>query len=456
MVTSSIVSVACLENSLDCSPDYYRPENLKRSNLLRKQLCSKLRSVSYVTDGEHGSPDWDVHSGIRYIAAEHILANTISDAPMRTISVAQDTRNARCRIQKNDVLVYSVGAYAGLAARAEPHFFPASIPRSVAIIRLNADAPFRPGFVAVFLNSEFGQFQTRRLRAGNSQPVLALEKIKQIELPHIPIGLQDEIDVLYEQAYQSRLSGQHSYVCAKKILESELGLDKLTFQKPIGYIANFSEALTSRRIDADYFQPQYAKVRSLLTAYSGGYEPLLACCEAIRPNMDASKIPTQTFDYIELSNINASIGIVDGALTCQGSELPSRARRQVRTGDIIASAVVGSINKAAIIADQQNGFLASTGFFHLRSRTVLPEYLLMLVRSQCVRMQFHQQATGGILSAVPDNRLRHVIIPKLPEAIQQKITALVIGAHTAKRESERLLEQAKNRVEQLIESAIQS
>ncbi|WP_295457723.1 hypothetical protein [uncultured Thiodictyon sp.] len=120
---------------------------------------------------------------------------------------------------------------------------------------------------------------------------------------------------------------------------------------------------------------------------------------------------------------------------------------------MIASAVVGSIDKAATIAYEQAGLIASTGFFQLRPRIMSTEYLLVLVRSRCVQMQFQHQTTGGILSAVPDSRLKHVQVPNLPEAIREKISEFVIHSHDAERESVRLVEQAKTRVEQLIEEA---
>jgi len=70
-------------------------------------------------------------------------------------------------------------------------------------------------------------------------------------------------------------------------------------------------------------------------------------------------------------------------------------------------------------------------------------------------MQFQQQATGGILSAVPDGRLKYVIVPRFPQKLQDKVTDLVAQAHKSKRESDALLEQAKARVEELIEEAIE-
>lgn len=325
------------------------------------------------------------------------------------------------------------------------------------LIRLVPDTGrLLPEFLTIYLNTRFGigQIKRRAMRSINQANVSGSE-VRRILIPLPEQQVQQEIANLVNTAFSKQRESLAKYNEAQQLLESELGLNKLTFQKPVGYIARLSEATASGRIDADHFQPQYATVRSLVKSYSRGYEPLLACCDSQKPNIDPSKTPKQVFSYIELSNIDSSIGAVEGAVTGCGNELPSRAKRQVKTGDVIASAVVGSIDKVAIITNVQDGFIASSGFFHLRPRTVSAEYLLMLVRSKCVQMQFQQQATGGILSAVPDSRLKHVLVPKLADAVKEQITELVMQSHEAKRQSGNLLEQAKTRVEQLIEEAVQ-
>jgi type I restriction enzyme, S subunit len=264
MAFSSIVFQSGLENFLDWSPEYYRPNFLTLSQTVRKWPIKKIRTVAYVTDGEHGSPDWDEFSGIRYVAAEHIKPNEIAASPMRTISIHQDERNSRCRLQEGDVLVYSVGAYAGFAACAEPHLFPASIPRSVAIIRIRDKASLKPGFLSVFLNSKFGLFQSYRFRAGNSQPVLALEKIKQYEIPLLSESFQCEIHSIYEDAYKRRYLANHLYKQAQRILEVALGLDSLCFDKPVGYTAQFSELERSRRFDSEHYYPAFDNLKDKL------------------------------------------------------------------------------------------------------------------------------------------------------------------------------------------------
>ena len=185
-----------------------------------------------------------------------------------------------------------------------------------------------------------------------------------------------------------------------------------------------------------------------------GYQSLLQVVEALSPNINPHKSPTTIFNYVELSNINPSLGMIEGHKPVRGVSAPSRAKRQVLKGDIIASAVVGSVDKAGIVDESMEGALASTGFFHFRTKGSSPYYLLLLLRSNIIRMQLLQEATGGILSAVPDQKLRNIIVPKIPSTIQDELHSLVHDSHQAKRESETLLVKAKKRIEDLIEGVI--
>ncbi len=447
MVASSIVSVANLENSLDFSPEYYRPEWLRLSKRLHEHPFSKMGSFANITDGEHGSPDWDINSGIRYIAAEHILANALSNAPMRTISAAQDVRNARSRVQKNDILVYSVGAYAGLAARAEPHLFPANIPRSVAIIRLKPGAPFRAGFVTVFLNTEYGQFQTRRLRAGNSQPVLALEKIRQIELPQIPIDLQDKVDQLYESAYQARLSAQRSYLRAKELLETELGLNKLTFQKMVGYTASFNELQMSRRFDPEHYSPLFRAFKDALPVgitLSPLSNYLYFCNRGKQPIYSNAGIPVINSKHVQENRI-----IFEGNRVALHN---SETDLQIRYGDTLLNGTGrGTIGRSAPYLIDEPA-IPDNHVTILRSDNLDPVFLSLYLNSAAGQMQveMHQRGTSGQLELYPHD-IRKFLIWPAPETFQKTLRKIHETAYAAELESKKYLEQAKTHVEQLIE-----
>jgi len=311
-----------------------------------------------------------------------------------------------------------------------------------------------PEFLTIYLNSKFGRKQIVRRAMFSNQVNVSAAELKKIPIPLIDIQVQQCIADMVNQSFELKSKGNNLYARAEQLLEQELGLDKIKFKNPISHEATFSEVTDFFRIDGEFFRPRYKQLRKAIKNYKGGWEPLKLNIQNLSPNFSPSKTPNQAFQYIELANINPQIGIANGYKAVLGKEAPSRAKRQVSTGDVIASAVVGSVDKAALISETENGSLASTGFFHFRSSTYSPEYLLILLRSPVVTDQLKQQATGGILSAVPDGNLRHMVIPVLPVSLQQQITDLVQESHSSFRESQSLLEQAKKRVEELIEQGV--
>jgi type I restriction enzyme S subunit len=95
---------------------------------------------------------------------------------------------------------------------------------------------------------------------------------------------------------------RQKYEAAQQMLESELGLDKLIFQKPVGFIAQFSEALNSKRIDADYFQTPFRQIDDHLDKYSTAkLHTLVDIVKGIEVGSSAYK--TEGHPFLRVSNI---------------------------------------------------------------------------------------------------------------------------------------------------------
>ena len=313
-----------------------------------------------------------------------------------------------------------------------------------------------PEYLTIYLNTTFGigQIKRRAMPSINQANVSAAE-MKHILVPILPFNEQEQISNLVNEAHRKKQLSQSLYTRAQELLERELGLDKLVFEKPLSYEARLSEVVGNNRADAEFYQPMYLKLRTLVRNYKHGFSKLTDIAFSLPPNVDPGKFANTEFEYVELSSINPTLGIIGKGTKLLGKEAPSRARRKLETGDILASAVVGSVDKAAIVDSSSNDKLASTGFFQFRPKQIKSEYLLILVRSKLITMQLQQEATGGILSAVPDNRLHNVIIPTLPDDLQCEISDLVYKSHKLFHKSQQLLEQAKRRVEELIEQGVQ-
>jgi len=448
----SEINISNLENFKDFSADYYKKDNLLLSSILRKHKTVFLKKQSFITDGEHGSPEWDSKSNIRYITAEFIGPNYIRSGEMKTITKKQDDRNARARVQKSDVLIYSVGAYAGLTAKAEPHLFPANIPRSVAIVRLNQGSDLNPGYLSVFLNSKYGTFQSFRLRAGNSQPVLALEKIKQFEIPLIDSSYQIEIDNLYERSYQARVRSQSLYSQAQEILKRELGLDKLVFDKPLSYEAKLSEVVSNNRADAEFYHIKYKPLLNLIENYNNGHLPLYKLSTEIVPNIDLRK-ESGFFDYIEIGDINTS----DGSYTqrrLKVNDLPANAKIKLSGGELIISQVRPTRGAISIITDElTHPTICSGAFYTCRiNESTNREVIWLYIR--IIKNVFEKYCGGTSYPTIDSYYLRKFPVPIFDKELAERVKTLIASSKEARDESRLLLEQAKHRVEELIEQAV--
>lgn len=307
-----------------------------------------------------------------------------------------------------------------------------------------------PDYLNIFLNSSFGIRQIRKFarRAVNQANVNA-EELKEIRILIAPKSFQNEISILSDDAWASFEESKRLYAQAEDLLLEELGLKDVKFGEDLAYLVKFSDIKTAGRMDADYFQPKYEKLLEFLKKY--GAKELSETVENVSAKFDSAKKPQDIFKYVELSNINASLGIIDGYSEVSGKEAPSRAKRVLKAGDVIVSSIEGSLEKSALVDREREGFLASTGFFQFRSKEILSEVLLVMAKSIVFQWQLRQKTAGTILTAVPKESINGVLIPTIPKLIQQKIADLVRQSHEARKKSKELLESAKRKVEELIE-----
>lgn len=436
--------------------DYFLLKYVANESKLDEIETKKLTEVFSVSDGNHLEVSRhfsDDNEMIPYYRGKDINDFFIENAnPIRIPSHIYNMGiMKRSHFKAGDVLLSIVGTIGSLSVVPDTL---GDSTGSCKIAILRKKGAYSPFLLAAFLLSKYGQSQIKRNTRGAVQMGLILKDFVNIRVPLFNDDIITEIESIVMKAIEKNSLSKSFYSQAQNILEKELGLGELVLEKPKSYETNFSEIVSSGRTDADHYQVQYKQTKDLIKNYRNGHQPLLQIVDALSPNYNPHKSPTVSFRYVELSNINPSLGMIEGCKIVDGMSAPSRAKRKVLTGDIIASTVVGSIDKAGIVDQTMEGALASTGFFHFRTKGASPYYLLLLVRSKIIKMQLLQEATGGILSAVPDQKLKNVIVPTVPASLQIHLHSLVYDSHQAKKESEILLEKAKKRIEDLIEGGI--
>lgn len=358
-------------------------------------------------------------------------------------------------LRHQEVIVTIIGAHYDIVGRAAvylEHYPKCVVNQNIAIIRADV-RQLNPFYLEVFLNCRYGRQYLWMLSRQTEQVNLNCREVEELLVPLFDSTLQDQTASLAKRSIQFMETSKALYSKAENLLLEELGLKDFKPKYELSYTASLSKAFGVYRVDAEYFQPAFDQVTEKIVSYKNGYARLLNYTELVRPDCDPGRYPDTSFKYVELADIDASIGIIKSASEIKGEEAPSRARRILKKGDVIVSSVEGSLEKVALVDEEYEGSLASTGFFQFRGRGLQPEVLLVLSRSIVLQTQFKRECAGTILTAVPNQSLKRIIVTILRPGVQQGIAELVRQSHEARRKAKQLLEEAKEKVEEAIDEA---
>src|SRR3989344_1471691 len=451
MITYSIIKKSELEGSLRLDAEYYQPEYLS----IRNKLFSSptLGDISKkITDfGAYSQMNFVEYTetGVRFLRNQDIGDSFIEDSEPIYIS-GETYKKLSLKLEEYDILTPRVGTI-GAAAVVFRDSLPASANQNLAQVKPDINK-IDPVYLAVFLNSKFGHSQFDQFATGNVQPWLNLYQIKSIKIFVPPKNIQESVKSLALKVLEEKNKSKSFYSQAENLLLEEIGVKKDISSYPIYNVVNFSEIKKVNRMDAEYFQLGPFRFGELTSITDYKVKPLAEVIKYVPAKFDPAKEPNKSFKYVELSNINSSIGVIDGFSEVLGKYVPSRAKRVLKTGDVLVSSVQGSLGKVALVEKDQQGHLASTGFFQFRSKEILPEALLVLTKSTFFQSQLERRCAGTILTAVPKESIKDIFIPVISKPTQQKIAELVKKSHESCKKAKALLEEAKHKVEQLIEN----
>ncbi|EAH5499082.1 restriction endonuclease subunit S [Campylobacter coli] len=323
-----------------------------------------------------------------------------------------------------------------------------------------------PEYLTVFLNTHIGKKEIRRrARPSINQANVNPEELKEIKIPIFPMEFQLEIQNLVKDSHKALEESKELYKKAEETLYLELGLDpKNPLQSlldsktnnptnsPNISIHTLKESfLKTGRLDSEYYQSKYEDIEKFIKSYPNGYDSF----SNIINNKDTNFTPknNENYSYIELANIGNN-GNISEPISDLGKNLPTRARRIVSKGDVIISSIEGSLSSCALITQEFDKHLVSTGFFVLNSKLLNGETLLVMFKSQIFQEYLKKFPSGTILCAINKEELSKILIPKIDPTTQEKIAKYIQESFNLRKKSKQLLDNAKNKVEEQIQGKI--
>jgi hypothetical protein len=323
--------------------------------------------------------------------------------------------------------------------------------QDVAVLRLKKD--WNPGYVAAYLISSFGQQLADREKTEQMNPYLPVGKLGNLLIPRIGTDIQDAVDLLVKQRFASLAASEKAYSDAEQLLELELGLDRVTFQKPVGYTARFSDLETSHRSDAQYYQTRFsqlidhistfplARVRNIRISNRRGLQPVY--------------VESGPVDVINSQHLGPRHIDYEGLEKTSATAFASAPEAHIQRDDLLIYTTGAYIGRTNVYLSDAPA-MASNHVNLLRLKPGIDAaYLALVFQSVVGQFQTLKHARGSAQAELYPIDIDRFVVPLLDAHKQERIGSLIRESLAMRRESRKLLEQAKTRVEQLIKEALQ-
>ena len=384
--------------------------------------------------------------GIPFLMTQNVRHNYIDWNIEKFVNKESHIMLSKSHCRKGQVLVTMAGEYLGRVAVYDRDEICSS---NQAIAKVTLKNKENPYIISTFLNSKHGQNQINRFKTITGQPNINMSLIKSLKIPEFSTSFQMQIEALILASERKRNFTINIYQESETLLLETLGLNKFEPTAEAVNVKSFKESfLSSGRLDAEYYQNKYDDYIDLICRYPNGYELIEVVCK--QKDINYTPKDNVEYKYIELANIGKT-GDIKGCTIAFGSELPTRARRKVNTNDVIISSIEGSLDSCAIVTEEYDNALCSTGFYIISSNKINSETLLVLFKSEPIQNILKKGCSGTILTAINKIEFQNIPVPIIDKQIQQQIASLVSESFTLKKQSEQLLETAKRAVEIAIE-----
>ena len=433
--------------------EYFKLEYLSKLRHIKELTYRKIEEFAYVTDGIHESIQFDENSSINLISAKSPKDNIFDLSGNEYISQTQHIKNPRTALQKDDVIISTVGTI-GNCAVVDETILPANSDRHVGIVRIEKD--FKPYFLSTFILSKYGRFQTLRESTGNVQLNLFIYKIKTLKIPFLSNYFQLIIQNIVKFAHELLIESQAIYQQAEDLLLKELGLKDWNPTEESIAVKSFSESfLSSGRLDAEYYQPKFYQVENKIKA--NGFVLVEDICSLVNYGSVPTSPYTETDEgvpYIKGLNLkNTEIITTQLDRIINTENLPSKV--YTKKGDIVISQM-GTVGNCGVVEDEQFGwiFASFTIRIRIKDQSKFNPYFVALYIEKVAKEYYLMRniAQASVRQNTDLPTIKNMYIPLISKDTQLSIAEKMLSAKKTKQKSKQLLEIAKIGVEKAIET----
>lgn len=452
MITFSIIQKSQLENVNRIDSQYFRPEylvyeeKLNRTRTFRKWGDLEGKFITGPFGSEFDTSNYISAGQYRYVRGKDVRPFKLLDNDNVYIPEKDFHNLNKYSLEVGDILISVVGTL-GYTAVVDEKTLPAIFSCKSTVFRSQEIDPL---YLTAYLNCKYGYGLLIRNERGANQTGLNIGDLKNLPIYIPPKSSQQMVADLLQESRKSEENSDRYYWEANVLLLEELGLKDFQEENNSSNIVNFADIQDVRRIDAEYFQTKYERlVEKVKLGNAKSLGELVSIKKGFEPGSEAYQEKGKLF--IRVSSLS-KFGVNSSDQKYLSHDLYEKLKKdfQPQTGEILLTkdATPGT---ACVLREKAEGII-SGGILRLKIKSEIePEYLALCINSIVGKWQAERDAGGSIISHWKLEQIKELLIPVLPTEKQQEIAELVKKSHEARKKSKQLLEEAKRRVEEMIE-----
>lgn len=443
----SIIQKSQLEWAHRLDAEYFQPEYLEIVNNLLKIKNFTLGNISQrVTQGPN--PIF-IESGECCLNGRNIKNFRVDPEESNYVSKQEFEKYRNFKVKKDDILI----TLKGLGSIGKTGYVFKELgcifSRDVGLIRLSDELLSK--FIYAFLLSKYGSSQVvRAISGGTGQLTLATSALKQIIIPEFQTKVISEIAKLISESEENYESSKNTYQQAENLLLEELKLKDFQPDYDLSFVVNLSDVKSANRVDAEYFQPKYKKLIDQIKSHNAKMlGDLVSMKKGFEPGSEAYQEEGELF--IRVSSLS-KFGIDAKDQKYLSKDLYESLKKDFEPQASEVLLTKDATPGIAYVVKEPIEGVISGGILRLKVKTDLDqEYLALCINSIIGKWQAERDAGGSVIAHWKPEQIKNLLIPVIPKPTQQKIAELVRKSHEARKKSKQLLEEAKRKVEEMIE-----
>jgi len=433
--------------------EFYQPRFLEFDNVARstgEQLGNLFSEIIQPAEfiREYAPTD----TGARFWRAQNIRRGYVDTGNVEFIDWTVFRQVSKSHVQEGDVLITRTGANAGDCA---------IVPRGVQSVAVSSHTlrlvpkDVEMGYaVGVFFASDCGRDILLRAVSGSSRPQITKGVLQSILLPGFR-PIKAKLSRLMRAFYRERERTKALYAEAEALLLAELGLDDLDLSHQPTYTQSSSQAWAAGRLDAEYFQPKYCALLTRLQETGQAVQLGDWLTEPVKRGVQPEYDDNGEVIVINSQHVGKThVEVEDNRRTTrQFAEQNERAL--VRRYDVLLNSTgYITIGRCQTLLSDVTAVVDGHVSIIRPKSGLDPVYLGLFLNSLPGQMQTERSWTGSSGQIeLRSELIENYTVWKPDVALQQRVHELVEGAHVAREEARRLLEEAKRRVEEMVLSA---